>query len=137
MPLERIQRIAEFRASLRTFLAHSERASRAWGLTPRRYLLLLSIKGAPDGSERMNVTDVADRLKLSQNTVSELCQRAEDAGLVEREHSPGDARVVCLKLTNEGEYRLAGALAESERYRRELMSGFRALAETFRASTRR
>ena len=42
--------VAEFRAALRTFLRQSERVARQSGLTPQRYLLLLMIKGTPDGS---------------------------------------------------------------------------------------
>ena len=44
----------------------SERNSRAAGLTPQRYLLLLMIKGAPDGSEQSTVTELAERLQLAQ-----------------------------------------------------------------------
>ena len=52
LPLERVIHIAEFRAGLRRFLRRSERTSRTWGLTPQRYVLLLSIKGAPDGASQ-------------------------------------------------------------------------------------
>ena len=51
--------VAEFRAALRGFMRTSERNARAAGLTPQRYLLLLMIKGAPDGSEQSTVTDLA------------------------------------------------------------------------------
>jgi len=135
MPLERIMRIAEFRASLRTFLRQSERVSRQWGLTPRRYLLLLLIKGAPDGTARMSLTDLSERLKLSKNTVSELCNRAEEIGLIEREGSADDGRVVFFKLTAVGNRRLAGALADSDPYRREVLAGFESLLQTFRAAS--
>ncbi len=131
MPLERIVHIAEFRAGLRTFLRHSERVVRKWGLTPQWYMLLLSIKGAPDGSERISLTRLADRMKLSRNTVTELAGRAEAAGLIRREADERDQRVVHLRLTDEGERRLQGALAESDEYRRELIHAFEELAKTF------
>ena len=136
-PLEEVIRIANFRAALREFLQHSEQAARSWGLTPQRYLLLLAIKGAPDGSERLRFIDVAERLKLSRNTVSELSARAEQLGLITREPSLDDARSVYLRLTKEGESRLAGALAEHERYRHELAVAFQNLAETFHAASGR
>src|SRR6188472_2460939 len=98
--------VAEFRAALRGFLRKSERNSRAAGLTPQRYLLLLMIKGAPDGREHSTVTELADRLQLAQSTVTELVRRAEEAGLVERAQSADDGRVAHLKLTAEGEQRL-------------------------------
>jgi len=112
--MERIQTpdamaVAEFRASLRAFLRRSETIARKSGLTPQRHLLLLMIKGAPDGSEQSTVTELADRLQLAQSTVTELVSRAEAAGLVTREQSPNDARVAHLRLTDEGERRLASA----------------------------
>jgi DNA-binding MarR family transcriptional regulator len=98
--------VAEFRSALRMFLRRSERIARKSGLTPQRYLLLLMVKGAPNGEERSTVTELAQRLQLAQSTVTELVSRAEDAGLIAREQSPTDARVAHLRLTPEGERRL-------------------------------
>src|ERR671938_1245493 len=105
---------AEFRAALRQFLRRSERVARAAGLTPQRYLLLLMIKGARDGSEQSTVTELADRLQLAQSTVTELVSRAEEAGLVEREQSAADGRVAHLRLSPEGERRLATSFRSHE-----------------------
>jgi DNA-binding MarR family transcriptional regulator len=121
--------VAEFRAALRRFLRKSERISRSSGLTPQRYLLLLMIKGATDGSERSTVTELADRLQLAQSTVTELVSRAEEAGLVAREMSRRDGRVALLRLTDEGERRLALAFTKLETERRELREVFRHLDE--------
>src|SRR6059058_6079343 len=96
-------RVAEFRATLRRFMRRSERAARASGLTPQRYLLLLMIKGAADGSEQSTVTELAERLQLAQSTVTELVSRAEEVGLIDREQSDSDGRVTNLRLTPEGE----------------------------------
>ena len=101
--------VAEFRAALRRFLRTTERVARRSGLTPQRYLLLLMIKGAPDGSEQSTVTELAERLQLAQSTVTELVSRAIDTGLIDREQSVLDARVAHLRLTDEGERRLARA----------------------------
>ena len=101
--------VAEFRAALRQFLRTTERVARRSGLTPQRYLLLLMIKGAPDGSEQSTVTELAERLQLAQSTVTELVSRAIDTGLIDREQSVLDARVAHLRLTEEGERRLARA----------------------------
>src|SRR5207253_2854006 len=106
---EAAMRGAEFRSALRRFMRRSERVARASGLTPQRYLLLLMIKGAPDGSGQSTVTELAVRLQLAQSTVTELVGRAEDAGLVERRQSSDDARVAHLRLTPEGERRLDSA----------------------------
>jgi DNA-binding MarR family transcriptional regulator len=104
--VDEVRAVAEFRAALRRFLRQSEKISRKYGLTPQRYLLLLMIKGAPSGSERSTVTELAERLQLAQSTVTELVMRAEEAGLVTRDSSPMDARVAHLRLTDEGERRL-------------------------------
>ena len=129
--LERFIHIAEFRAGLRAFLRRSEQTSKRWGLTPQRYVLLLSIKGAPDRSERLSFSELAERLQLSRNTVTELCARAERAGLIAREPADHDQRVVYLRLTDEGERRLRGVVLDTEQYRRELVAAFEALTESF------
>lgn len=120
-------RVAAFRAVIRAFLRTSEHLAREHGLTPRRYLLLLMIKGAPDGSEQSTVTELAERLQLAQSTVTELVGRAERAGLVERERSEKDLRVAHLRLTAEGERRLAASVRGIEQERQELRRRLEAL----------
>jgi len=120
--LDEYVRVAEFRAALRRFLRRTERIARDAGLTPQRYLLLLMIKGAADGSERSTVTTLADRLQLAQSTVTELVGRAEQAGLVSREPSRADGRVAHLGLTERGEELLAAAFTGLEAERRSLLS---------------
>src|SRR5919199_324286 len=119
-PPHEVVRVAEFRAALRAFLRKSERNARKSGLTPQRYLLLLMIKGSPDGKEQSTVTELSDRLQLAQSTVTELVRRAEETGLGEREQSDLDGRVAHLRLTEEGERRLMKALTTSAQDRQEL-----------------
>jgi DNA-binding MarR family transcriptional regulator len=135
LPLDRIMRIADFRADLRSFLRHSERVCVRWELTPQRYLLLLMIKGAPSGEQRISFTALADRLQLERNTVTDLCARAEQAGLITRRPSQTDQRVVYLHLTDEGERRLRGALLESDDLRRELADAFETLSRSFTSAS--
>ncbi len=116
--------VAEFRAALRKFLRLSERVARRAGLTPQRHLLLLMIKGAPGGDEQSTVTELAERLQLAQSTVTELVRRAEEAGLIQREQSQRDARVAHLRLTPEGERRLALSFTELETERQQLRDAF-------------
>ena len=134
VPLERVIRIAAFRSQLRSFLRHSELRCLSLGLTPQRFVLLLLIDGAPDGSRRASFTDLAARLELERNTVTELCARAEEAGLIVREPSSLDKRVVYLRLTKEGDRLLQRALAETDDARRELLEAFESLADAFRAA---
>ena len=122
--------VAEFRAALRGFMRTSERNARAAGLTPQRYLLLLMIKGAPGGSEQSTVTELSERLQLAQSTVTELVSRAEEIGLVERERSSDDGRIAHLRLTEEGDRRLAEVFSSNERERHALAQAFEHLQST-------
>jgi DNA-binding MarR family transcriptional regulator len=113
---------ATFRAELRRFLRRSEDCSRANGITPRQHLLLLQIAGAPDGVT--TVSDLVGTLSLTQSAVTELVQRAEAAGLVERSPSREDGRVVHLSLTQLGSQKLAavhGALGPERAQLRRVM----------------
>jgi DNA-binding MarR family transcriptional regulator len=124
-----VARVAEFRAALRQFLRKSERVARASGLTPQRHLLLLMIKGAPNGSEQSTVTELADRLQLAQSSVTELVRRAEEVGLIRREASSADGRVAHLRLTPEGERRLARSFTSLTAEREQLRQAFLHLEE--------
>jgi len=132
----RVVEVAEFRDALRRFLRQSERIARQSGLTPQRHMLLLRIKGAPDGSEQSTVTELADRLQLAQSTVTELVSRAEEAGLVERTQSQTDARVAHLRLTPEGERRLERSFTGLVTERAQLRSAFAHLDDSDVASPR-
>jgi DNA-binding MarR family transcriptional regulator len=129
LSLADVARVADFRAALRAFLRKSEQNARRSGLTPQRYLLLLMIKGSPDGRERSTVTVLAERLQLAQSTVTELVRRAEEAGLVKRAQSAADGRVAYLKLTEEGERRLTRAFTSNEQERQELRAAITNLEE--------
>ena len=128
--LKEYQFAADLRAALRKFLRVSEQAARKHGLTQQRYLLLLMIKGAPDGSERGTVSELSERLQLAQSTVTELLGRAEVAGLVTREASPDDGRVVFFSLTPEGERRLGAAALDLRSERDALARIVAALRES-------
>jgi DNA-binding MarR family transcriptional regulator len=109
---------AQFRAALRVFLRKSEDVAREAGLTPRQHLLLLQIAASADG--KTTVSKLVEKLALTQSAVTELVQRAEQAGLVSRAGSPEDGRVVHLSLTSDGETKLARAHAALRRERAEL-----------------
>lgn len=103
---------ANLRSSLRQFLRRSEEVSRKHGLTPQQYLLLLMIKASEETSEPATISQLVERLALTQSTVTELVQRAEDADLVARRQSPDDGRVVYLSLSPLGEKKLHAAFVE-------------------------
>ena len=115
-----VRRAAAFRVALREFARETEQAARKSGLTPQRYLLLLLVKGAEDGSERATISDLGQRLHLAQSTVTELVNRAAQAGLVRRGTSADDGRVVYVELTEEGDRRFADAFRALAHERRAL-----------------
>lgn len=130
-----LERAATFRSSLRRFLARTDELASASGLTSQRYDLLLMIKtGAGEAS---TVGELAKRLSLRQTAVTELVNRAEEAGLVERSRSPSDGRVTVVRLTAEGERRLLEAFLALREERRALARVMSVAASTFRATLRR
>ena len=131
------RRAAELREALRHFLRGSDRVTRAHGLTTQRYELLLMIKAARDGSERVTLGELIERLDAPQSTVTELVHRAEDLGLVQRELNPRNRRVIYLRLTAEGESRLAASVAALAQERRQLISLLSRLADGRRRPKRR
>ena len=121
-PHDEYRSAAELREGLRHFLRSSNRITRAHGLTTQRYELLLMIKAARDGSERATLRELIERLDAPQSTVTELVHRTEDLGLVQRELDPRNRRLIYLRLTPEGERRLAASVAALAHERRRLIS---------------
>jgi DNA-binding MarR family transcriptional regulator len=93
--------LAEFRYQIRRFLRASERAARACGLEPQQHQLLLAIRGFPDG-QQATVGTLARRLLLAHHSVVELIDRLQARGLVRRQRSARDRRVVIVSLTTRG-----------------------------------
>jgi DNA-binding MarR family transcriptional regulator len=93
--------LAEFRYTLRRFLHFSEEATTAAGVAPQQHQLLLQIAAAP-AEASTSVGYLAERLALRHNSVVELCNRCEQAGLILRKSDPTNRRTVVLKLTAEG-----------------------------------
>ena len=109
-------------------MRRSEEISRRNGLTPRQYVLLLMIGAKDHELEPATITDLVDRMALTQSTVTELVQRAEEAGLVARRPSPHDGRVTYLLLTPLGSTRLRAAWEEHGPEREALVQALRMLS---------
>jgi len=105
LPDRDYRRLLEFRTSLRRFLHWSESQAQAHGITGAQHQLLLAIAGDPDPLGP-TVGDVAESLLLKHHSAVGLVDRAEAAGMVEREPDPTDHRVVRLALTAVGRRRL-------------------------------
>ncbi len=106
LTLEDYENLLAFRSSLRRFLHWSETRARAAGLTPAQHQLLLAVKGHR-GAHGPAIGDLAGYLMLRHHSTVELVDRAEAGGLVERWGDEADGRVTRVRLTGEGEARLA------------------------------
>src|SRR5487761_2521328 len=113
--------LAKFRYQLRRFLRFSEEATRRKGVTPLQYLLMLQIKGF-SGREWATVGELAERLQAKHHGVVALISRCEKAGLVVRNSSRGDLRLVEVQLTRQGEQCLE-QLARLHRAEHQSMQG--------------
>lgn len=98
--------MAEFRYQIRRFLRFSEQASRAAGLEPQQYQLLLAVRGMP-GAEAPRIGDIAERLQIQHHSTVELVDRLVRRGLIRRRRGESDRREVMLELTPRGEKILA------------------------------
>jgi DNA-binding MarR family transcriptional regulator len=98
--------LSEFRYQMRKFERFSEKASRAHGVTPLQYLLLLHIKGFPN-RDYANVGELSERLQAQPHGVVALVSRCELRGLVHRRPSKRDGREVEVHLSKAGEQLLS------------------------------
>jgi DNA-binding MarR family transcriptional regulator len=92
------RRLLQFRIGLRRFLHWSEEQAERAGLTPAQHQLLLAIRGH-EGEPGPTIGDIAGYLLLRHHSAVGLIDRAEKAGLVQRQEDTGDRRVVRLRLT--------------------------------------
>ena len=97
----RLKSLAEFRFQMRKFLSFSEIASERCGIPAQQYQLMQVIAALPDG-QKASITYLAERMILRHNSTVELVDRAERAGLVQRESDPTDMRRSLVQLTPEG-----------------------------------
>src|ERR1700691_1150599 len=110
---DRLQILAEFRHQLRLFLHFSETAAQKRGLQPQQHQLLLQIAGAPD-KVAATIGYAAERLGLRHNTIVELSNRCEAAGLIARKQARSDRRCVLLELTPAGRKKLEALSIDHE-----------------------
>jgi len=97
--------LAEVRYQIRRYLRFSEQASRAAGLEPQQYQLMLAIKGLPKGT-RPRIGELAERLQTQHHSTVELVNRLSAGGYVRRHRAGEDRREVLVALTPKGEREL-------------------------------
>ena len=97
--------LASFRRELRKFLAFSEQAAAAGGLTGQQHQALLAIRGLSERGE-MSVGELADILLLRPHSAGELVDRLVKLELAARGADGADGRRVLVRLTPTGEDKL-------------------------------
>lgn len=96
------QAMAELRYRVRLFLREGDAAARAAGLEPQQYLMLLAIRGLPDGSSA-KIQSLADGLLIKHHSAVELIDRLEKNGYVRRARSREDRREVLVSILPKGQ----------------------------------
>lgn len=92
--------LAAFRLALRRFLAFSEAATAAAGLTAQQYQALLVVETQPAGA--VIIREFADQILLQLNGAAQMVDRPVAGGLVHGSHSPTGGRSVLVSLTAKG-----------------------------------
>ena len=90
--------LAAVRAAIRGFAHFTEKVVQEAGLTPQQHQVLVALRASDDGE--LSIGELADTLLLRHHSVSGLADRLETLGLVDRERSRDDRRVVVLRLTD-------------------------------------
>lgn len=93
--------LAELRYRIRHFLQEGDASARRAGLEPQQYLMLLTIRGLPHGSES-TIRTLAVRLALKHHSTVELIDRLEMHGMVRRSRCETDRREVRISLSTRG-----------------------------------
>ena len=94
--------MAELRYRIRLFLREGDAAARSAGLEPQQYLMLLAIRGLPDGNSA-KIRSLADSLLIKHHSAVELVDRLEVRGLVRRTRGRQDRRQVLISLLPKGQ----------------------------------
>src|SRR5262249_27409452 len=93
--------LAAFRYKLRQFLAFSEKASAAMGLTQQQYQALLAMR-AHAGPDPLPISALAGQMLIKHHSGVGMVNRLEQQGMVRREAAGADRRKVAIRLTDEG-----------------------------------
>jgi DNA-binding MarR family transcriptional regulator len=96
------QAMAELRYRIRLLLREGDSAARSAGLEPQQYLLLLAIRGLPEGSSA-KIQCLADSLLIRHHSAVELVDRLEKNGYVRRTRGREDRREVLVSLLPKGQ----------------------------------
>ena len=97
--------LRKFRVIFGAVRQHFQAVERACGVSGAQVWVMATLAESPG----MRVSQLANALAIHQSTASNLLDKIEKAGLIRRERSSKDQRVVHLYLTEAGEAALARA----------------------------
>lgn len=97
--------LQRFRVLIRTAQRHSQWIERQSGVTGAQLWAMQELVEAPG----LRVGELANRMALHQSTASNMVDRLETGGLIRKERTSADQRVVRLYLTEKGQELLARA----------------------------
>jgi len=103
--------LAELRYRIRHFIQEGDAAAQRSNLEPQQYLMLLAIRGLPQGAVA-TIRTLAERMALKHHSAVELIDRLESHGLVRRSRNQGDKREVRVSLLPQGSKLLARVARE-------------------------
>jgi DNA-binding MarR family transcriptional regulator len=94
-----VRAIAHGRYVMRRILYLLDGQAVAGGLQPLRHQALLQVFGAP---EPLSVSELAERLAIAPALTSRLVRYLEENGLVQRDRTGSDKRVILVRATEAG-----------------------------------
>jgi len=99
------QIVSAIRRIIRSFDLHSRSLVQSHGLTGPQATLLRALVNGP-----LTAGELANRINLSQGTVTDIMNRLESRGLVQRVRDQGDRRRVIVELSGRGREVVQGSL---------------------------
>ncbi|HUN64256.1 MAG TPA: MarR family transcriptional regulator [Candidatus Sulfotelmatobacter sp.] len=93
--------LGELRYLIRRFVQEGDVTAKQAGLEPQQYLLLLALRGLPEG-QAATISTLAERLSLRHHSTVELIDRLESHGFVKRMRGKEDRRQVLVGLQPRG-----------------------------------
>jgi DNA-binding MarR family transcriptional regulator len=100
------ERLLDFRIAVRRFLRWSRDQAAASGLTPAQHQVLLMIRVHTD-PRGPTIGELASSLLVRHHSAAQLVDRVEELGLVRRQRDADDRRMVRVRLTTNGDRRIA------------------------------
>lgn len=104
-PCPAAEALRQFRVIFGAVRQHFQAVEKACGVSGAQIWAMAALQQTPG----MKVSELAQAMSIHPSTASNLLDKLEQAGLVRRERSSADQRVVTLQLTDAGQHALKNA----------------------------